>query len=105
MGTTPGLISILLPTRQRPKQLVRMAESVIQTASRPDLIEVVTWIDDDDRSYDGVGFDLDWIEVSGPRTLNGYIGNLSAMWNHCYDACNGDGNDQQVFSAETRQQA
>lgn len=83
-------ISVLLPSRQRPQQLVRMIDSILATAHFPEQIEVVVYVDDDDRSYDGIDHPAivtKW--VSGPRSYDGLV-NLSIMWNLCYAASSGD---------------
>jgi hypothetical protein len=90
---TPPLeyqISLLLPTRQRPHNLTRLVASINATATRPDLVELVTYVDEDDPSYDNLKLDIEWVKVRGPRELGGVVGNLSAMWNKCYDVCRGD---------------
>lgn len=83
-------ISVLLPTRQRPQQLVRMVDSILETAHLPEQIEVVVYVDDDDQSYDGLNLGIETVWVRGPRSHNGLVGNLSVMWNHCYAASSGD---------------
>lgn len=82
-------ISLLLPTRQRPAQLTRLTRSVISTATDPGAIELVTYIDNDDPSYDALEFDIDWVRVRGDRHIDGLV-NLSVMWNRCYDNSSGD---------------
>ncbi len=42
------LVSLLLPTRGRPEQAKRLFESIAKTVSRPDRVEVVLYVDDDD---------------------------------------------------------
>jgi hypothetical protein len=44
-------ISLLLPTRQRPEQLKRFYDSAMSLANKPYEVEVVVYIDKDDRSY------------------------------------------------------
>lgn len=83
------MISLLLPTRQRPNQLKRLVDSVNATAAHPELIELVTYTDDDDPSYDALELDIDWVRVQGNRHIDGLV-NLSAMWNRCYEASSGD---------------
>lgn len=83
------MISLLLPTRQRPNQLKRLVDSVNATATHPELIELVTYTDDDDPSYDALELDIDWVRVRGSRHIDGLV-NLSAMWNRCYEASSGD---------------
>ena len=41
-------ISCLLPTRQRPAGMIRLADSIFTTASDPDSIEIIFYIDNDD---------------------------------------------------------
>lgn len=85
-------ISLLLPTRQRPSQLLRMVGSALATADNPELLELVTFIDDDDASYDGVNIDdwgLKWTRVRGPRLHDGQV-NLSVKWNDCFAESTGD---------------
>lgn len=82
-------LSVLLPTRQRPQQLVRMTDSIRETARLPENLEVVVYVDDDDDSYDGVDLGLKTTWVRGPRSHEGLV-NLSVMWNRCYAASSGD---------------
>lgn len=83
------MISLLLPTRQRPTQLARLVDSIIATTSRPESVQIVTYIDDDDTSYDDLDFGIEWVKVRGPRESGGIV-NLSAMWNACYAVSSGD---------------
>jgi len=48
----PNRTSILCPTRDRPKGLVRMMTSALDNASSPDSIEFCLYIDSDDHSYE-----------------------------------------------------
>ena len=50
MNFIPGMISILLPTRNRPQNLLRLFESLKATTLRLDLLEIVFYVDDDDFS-------------------------------------------------------
>lgn len=73
------MISILCPTRGRPDQLAAMWATARETAEGP--IELVTRLDDDDRSdYP----DLGDVRISGPRGL------LSSYWNDCHAAASGE---------------
>ncbi len=49
----------------------------------------MTYIDDDDPSYDDVKLDITWHRVGGARHIDGLV-NLSAMWNRCYEESAGD---------------
>lgn len=84
------MISLLLPTRQRPDNLKRLVDSINETASNPSDIELVTYIDDDDWLYEALDLEIAWGRAGGPRTDSDGLVNLSAMWNRCYDACHGD---------------
>lgn len=89
LGTTnqgERLISLLLPTRQRPHNLKRLVDSIHATASRPEEIELVTRHDSDDDTYDDLDLDIEWIKIGGPRG----IANLSTFWNDCYASCSGE---------------
>jgi hypothetical protein len=66
-----------------------MTDSIVDTATHPELIEVITYIDDDDQSYDELDLFVDWNIVRGPRSHDGLVGNLSVMWNHCYEVSTG----------------
>lgn len=82
-------ISLLLPTRQRPHWLRRMADSAVQTANRPDQLQLVTYVDDDDASYDDMAMTLPWERVRGPRLHDGKV-NLSVKWNECWQRATGE---------------
>lgn len=84
------VISLLLPTRQRPSELSRLVASINATVTRPDLIEMVTWVDEGDNSYDNLEIPIDRKVIRGPRVHDDGLVNLSAKWNACYDACGGD---------------
>lgn len=76
-------ISLLLPTRKRPEMFTKMYESAFATASDPNNIEVVAYIDDDDDSYDDIEF-KQLIKVRGRRIV------LSEMWNRCWAEATGE---------------
>lgn len=82
------MISLLLPTRQRPGNLRRLVDSINATKAS-EMIELVTYIDDDDDSYDDLELDISWHKVRGPRNISGLV-NLSVMWNECYEVACGD---------------
>lgn len=49
----PGIaLSLIVPTRGRPRQLARFVESLIRNTRRPQQIELVLVVDDDDRKPD-----------------------------------------------------
>lgn len=67
----------------------RLVDSIIATASRPESIQLVTYIDADDHSYDDLTLNIQWVKVRGPRVRDGLV-NLSTMWNDCYAQASGD---------------
>lgn len=85
------MISLLLPTRQRPEQLIRLYDSVMNTADRPMNVELVVYVDDDDDSYDSI--DLKRYPqlriIRGPRHHDGQV-NLSIKWNECWKVARGE---------------
>jgi glycosyltransferase involved in cell wall biosynthesis len=50
-------ISLLLPTRGRPDLVERFLRSVVAQSTRPDLIEVILCVDEDDVESHGIVFD------------------------------------------------
>lgn len=70
------MISLLCPSRGRPEQLKRFFHSAKDTADMPDEIEIVTYIDDDDKSYDDVIL-RGLVRIKGPRQT------MSKNWNDC----------------------
>ena len=80
--------SILVPTRARPSNMKRLCNSVFSTASNPESVEVIFYIDDDD---------LESITAAEELKLNHNIKYftgerivLSQMWNKCYDLSSGN---------------
>jgi len=62
-----GLISILIPTRNRPKNVKRVVSSAFATASKPNKIEFLFYVDEDDKSFPS-GFTNEKIKlINGPR--------------------------------------
>lgn len=80
------MISILLPTRNRPENIVRLRNSIISTAANPEDIEMVIAIDDDDPTYDKLKF------TGHPRVSRRKYPRmvLSEYWNRCYQRAKGD---------------
>lgn len=61
-------ISILLPTRARPDSLTRMLDSAFRLSARPELLEAVVCIDDDDAATLAVDFSAWRVRrLVGPR--------------------------------------
>jgi glycosyltransferase involved in cell wall biosynthesis len=91
----PLLISVLVPTRQRPDMLLRMLTSLFDTADQPERLETVLYIDDDDTATQELKLDKWNIRrLVGPRQA---MGRLNAI---CYAHSFGDiiilGNDDVV---------
>ena len=65
-------ISLLLPTRGRPGLVERFLQSVVAQSTRPELIEVILCVDDDDVESHGIVFEeLALKLVVGPRQTMG----------------------------------
>lgn len=74
------MISVLLPTRNRPDGIQRLLTSALETAATD--VEFVVYVDDDDPALDANLNVLNqhWAHVVvGPRVV------LSEMWNRCYE--------------------
>jgi hypothetical protein len=80
----PALISLLVPSRERPQEFTRMYTSALGTATHARFIEVIAYLDDDDgyaRLYPRDGH-IQYL--TGPRIL------LSEAWNECYRQAKGE---------------
>lgn len=77
------MISLLLPSRGRPFNVQRLAESALTHAADPDDIELIVYIDNDDYSYIGRVFPPQVTIYKTQRTL------LSNYWNMAYDKARG----------------
>jgi len=90
------MISLLIPTRNRPVKLGQVISSARMTASQPDDLEFCLYLDDDDPGNYKDLFGREDVKYKiGPRIT------LSAMWNECFKIATGDilmqGNDDIVF--------
>src|SRR5581483_10847904 len=86
METARPLInfSVILPTRERPAQLQRAVASLLATAAHPDRVELVLYIDDDDRISQQVELPgITTVRIVGPR------GTMGQMTRACYQAATG----------------
>jgi len=96
--TSKAKISLLIPTRQRPEMLKRVYDSAFNLASHPGLVELIYYVDNDDKSYDDLNL-YNATKVSGPRDV------LSKAWNCCYDSSTGEivwhGGDDNIFRTES----
>jgi len=81
-------ISLLAPTRMRPKFMKELWDSVKETANNCDNIELIFYIDSDDNEsiemYKSLGPNVQAIVDERGE------GNLSAMWNKCYEISSAD---------------
>lgn len=88
------MISILLPTRKRPKELRRMVESVRDTASQE--VDICLYIDEDDPLSAPVAEELELGYKVGPR-----IRKITQAWNELLPIARGEiyqqGNDDTVY--------
>lgn len=69
------MISILIPTRKRPHNIQKLWDSIVRTVHNPIDIELVLYIDEDDKSYKNLK--MPHKKVNGERIV------LSDMWNVC----------------------
>jgi hypothetical protein len=100
---TPGVISLLVPSRGRPEMCAQMWNSACGNAGDPQHLELVLYLDDDDPTVDRyLEQTLHWptsiVEVRGPRIV------LSQTWNRCYEQAAGEilwhGNDDIRFNTQ-----
>ena len=83
-------ISLLAPTRGRPKFVKEMVQSALETAENPELLQFVFYADADDKptidlfenGLDGITKNYTW--VVGERII------LSQMWNKCWELAEAD---------------
>jgi glycosyltransferase involved in cell wall biosynthesis len=66
------LISLLMPTRGRPELALRFLQSVRETTSNPERVEIILYVDDDDPASHGIAdAALDVQVIVGPRQSMG----------------------------------
>lgn len=76
--------SLLVPTRARPHNVARLLDSIATTADNPSAIEVVLYVDDDDRQSHHLTHDtLKTESIVGDRRP------MSKMFSACYQRCSG----------------
>lgn len=81
------LISILCPTRGRPDQVKQLIDTASATASKPEWLQFVFYVDGDDPRRDAIQTmqrDGRVRVITGPRIV------LSRMWNMCYEKADAD---------------
>jgi hypothetical protein len=91
------MISLLLPSRKRPKIFKRMAESAWANVSDFGDLEIVARFDEDDLESAEAARKCDAKVIVGPR-----LRKMTIYWNECFDVCSGDivcqANDDMVFT-------
>ena len=70
------LISILIPTRQRPRNVKRVIESALTTADEPSKIEFVFYVDNDDKTFPKSVVNKQIRVIYGPRVWISLISNI-----------------------------
>ena len=84
----PALISVLVPSRGRPKQWARMVQSALDTAVYERHLEFVTYVDEDDpAAIDYISY---WFGGTRCRFLRRPRALLSDCWNECYREADGE---------------
>jgi hypothetical protein len=78
----PELISLLVPTRKRPVEFLRMVKSAWELATHPRRVEIIAYVDEDDDSYRPPIIGVNYLR--GPRIV------LSEMWNKCFYEAKGN---------------
>lgn len=105
-GDHKKTISLLCPTRGRPKQAIRLMRSIRRTAAVPKRIELLFYIDSDDEEKDRYLALLDRAKakLEGSIKCEAFVGDpisVSKSWNILAEKSRGDflamANDDQVY--------
>jgi len=76
--------SLILPTRERPGPVQRLFQSLLDTTSDPDSLEIVLYVDDDDPESARIEHpSLNLVKLIGPRV------SMGEMTRACYRASHG----------------
>lgn len=78
MNLAEEVISILVPTRERPENVKRLVRSLELNTDLPELTEVLFYVDEDDRSFPMIDSNISIRVINGPRLW------LSLMQNILY---------------------
>ena len=73
---TPQMISLLIPTRDRPSNVRRAVDSVKNTVSQPDLVEILFYVDLDDDTFPTEVLGKNVRIVRGPRMWLSVLQNI-----------------------------
>ena len=85
------MISLCVPTRQRPDNILRLCNSAFLNAKSPLQVEVVFYMDNDDNDhFVEETINLLQEEFSNVKYIKGDRINLSKMWNVCAENASGD---------------
>jgi glycosyltransferase involved in cell wall biosynthesis len=84
----PDLISVLCPTRNRPDSVAELITTAAETIDGP--IEVIFYLDDDDKSADRVRALTEQVTRFPVRTITGPRIVLSQCWNECAAIARGE---------------
>lgn len=76
-------ISILVPTRQRRNRLIELYDSMFEYAKYPANVEMVAYVDDDDKSYNG-------LERYNLNIITGKHTRIADAWNICWKNAEGE---------------
>jgi hypothetical protein len=83
------MISLLVPTRNRPEAMERLCQSAYSTAKEKDDIEIVFYVDKDDKESKAKAEELKSKDEYNIKFLTGKRIVLSNMWNECYKIATG----------------
>ena len=79
------MISLLVPTRKRPSNMVELHQSIKDTADRPNCVEIVFYIDEDDTESEDKFWELR--ATPGSLRMDAVIDKrilMAQTWNECY---------------------
>ncbi len=76
------MISVLIPSKNRPKEFKRFIESLLNTADKPESIEIILYLDESEN--------LNYENHPQVRTVRGDLKVLSQMYNFCATSAKGD---------------
>jgi hypothetical protein len=84
------MISILLPSRKRGPELLRMVSSIWTTKATPKIEIVIRFDEDDTETIYGFRNHGDWTTLDIKILVGPRIRKRTQYWNECFTACSGD---------------
>ena len=75
-NSTKDFISILIPTRGRPKNVKRVIKSALLTADKPNKLEFLSYVDFDDSTFPNSVISKQVKVIHGPRVWISLISNI-----------------------------